>query len=50
MAQGVECLTHDFGSGHDLGVVGSSPMSGSTPSWVSDGDCLPLPLLLPASK
>lgn len=29
MAQSVECLTLDFGSGLDLRVVGSSPASGS---------------------
>ena len=28
-AQTVECLTLDFGSGRDPGVVGSSPVSGS---------------------
>ena len=27
VAQSVECPTLDFGSGHDLRVVGSSPMS-----------------------
>ena len=29
VAQSVECLTLDFGSGHDLMVVRSSPTSGS---------------------
>ena len=29
VAQLVECLTLDFGPGHDLRVVGSSPRSGS---------------------
>ena len=29
MAQSVKQLTLDFGSGHDLRVVRSSPMSGS---------------------
>ena len=28
MAQSVEWLTLDFSSGHDLGVMGSSPMLG----------------------
>ena len=32
MAQSVECLTLGLGSGHDLGVMGSSPMRGSTGS------------------
>jgi len=30
VAQLVKCPTLDFGSGHDLRVVRSSPMSGST--------------------
>ena len=29
VAQLVEPLTHDFGSGHDLGVLGSRPTLGS---------------------
>ena len=29
MAQSVECLTFDFGSGHDLRVMRSSPVLGS---------------------
>ena len=29
VAQGVDCPTLDFGSGHDLKVMGSSPASGS---------------------
>ena len=29
VAQSVKCWTLGFGSGHDLGVVGSSPTSGS---------------------
>jgi len=44
MAQPVKPLTLDFGSGHDLGVVRSSPMSGHVlgmdPAW----DFLSLPL------
>ena len=39
MAQLVEHLTLDFGSGHDPRVMGSSPMSGSMlsvePAWDS---------------
>ena len=30
MAQLVKCMNLDFGSTHDLRVVGSSPVSGST--------------------
>ena len=30
MAQGVECLTLSFGSGHDVVVVRSSPASASS--------------------
>ena len=36
VAQSVKCPTLDFGSGHDLTVMGSSPMSGSVlavPAW-----------------
>ena len=47
MAQWVEHLTLGFGSGHDLGVVGLSPVSGSVLSLQSAGESLPLPLLLP---
>ena len=39
--------TLDFGSGHDLSVVGSRPMLGSTLSGESSWDSLPLPLPLP---
>ena len=39
VAQSVKHLTLDFNSGHDLGVVGSSPMLGSmlgmAPAWDS---------------
>jgi len=35
VAQSVKCPTLDFGSGHDLGVTGLSPMSGSLLSWES---------------
>ena len=35
--------THDFSSGHDLGVVGLSPASGSA---LSGESFVPLPLLL----
>ena len=35
VAQSVECLTPDFGSGHDLGVMGLSPMLGSVFSMES---------------
>ena len=38
-AQSVECLTFDFGSGHDLMAVGSSlalgSMLGVDPAWAS---------------
>ena len=47
MAQLVKCPTFDIGSGHDLMVVGSSPVSGSTssvePAWDSLSPTLPLP-------
>ena len=36
VAQSVECMTLDLGSGHDLRVVGSSPVSGSTLSMDVD--------------
>ena len=35
VAQSVEHATLDFGSGHDLGVLGSSPMWGSVLSGES---------------
>ena len=41
----VKRLTFDFSSGHDLRVLGSSPMLGSPLS--GESVCLPLPLLLP---
>ena len=40
MAQSVELLTLHFNSGHDLRVVGSSPMSGSVLCEESAGDYL----------
>lgn len=43
-AQLVKCGTPDFGSGHDLGVVRSSPAFGSVLSWEFAWDSLPLPL------
>ena len=43
-AQLVECLTLDFGSGHDLRVVEWSPASGSTRFEILSL-LLPLPLL-----
>lgn len=45
MAQSVKHLALDFGSGHDLRVVGSSPVTGST-LWIML-KILSLPLLLP---
>ena len=44
MAQSVEHLTLDFGSGWDHGVMRSSPALGSVLSGESAGDSLPLPL------
>ena len=46
MAQLVECLTLDFGSGHDPRVMGSSPTLGSVLSVEPASDSLspPLPL------
>ena len=35
VAQWVDCVTLDLGSGHDLRVVGSGSASGSVPSGVS---------------
>ena len=46
-AQLVKCLTLDFGSGHDLRVLGLSPVLGSALSGDSARDSLPLPLPLP---
>ena len=51
MVSWLSCLTLDFGSGHDPGVVGSSPMSGTAlsvePAWDSFFPSFPLtpPLL-----
>ena len=47
MTQWVERQTLGFGLGHDLGVMGLSPMSGSTLSRESDGDSLSFPPTLP---
>ena len=44
MAQSVELLTLDLGSGHDPGVVGSSPVSGSALSVEPAYDFLSLSL------
>ena len=45
VAQSVECLTLDFGSGHDPRVLGSSPVSGSLlgaePTWDSSSPSVP---------
>ena len=46
MVQLVKCSTLDFGSGHDLGVMGSSLASGSVLSWESAGGSLSLSLFL----
>ena len=43
MAQSVKRPTLDFGSGRDLRVVGSSPMSGSMLSKESAGNSFPVP-------
>ena len=48
MAQAIKCLTLNFGSGHNLRVVGSSPKMGSTQSAVCLGFSLslcPFPIL-----
>ena len=51
MVQSVKCLTLDFGSGHDLTIVGLSPALGSAlsmePAWnsLSLSLSLSLPLL-----
>ena len=42
VAQSVKCPTLDFGSGHDLGIWGSSPTFGSGFSEGSAWDSLPL--------
>jgi len=47
VVQLVKHPTLGFGSGADLGVMGSSPMSGFALSVESAGDSLPLPLTLP---
>ena len=47
MAQLVEFLTLDFGSGHDPRAVGSSPMSGSALSREPAEDSLSPSLSLP---
>lgn len=39
--QQVECLSLDFGSGHDLKVKGSSPVSGSAQSMQPVWDSFP---------
>ena len=44
MAHLVECLTLDFGLGHDLKVIGLGPVSGSALS--TEPASLPLSLLL----
>ena len=53
MAQLVECLTFDFGSGHDPRVVGLSPVSGSVlsvePGWDSLSLSVSLSLCLSVS-
>ena len=45
VVQSVKHPTLGFGSGHDLRVLGWSPMLGSLLS--GESDCLPLSLLLP---
>ena len=45
VAQLVKCPTLDFGSGNDLRVLGSSPMSGTLLN--RESACLRLPLPLP---
>ena len=53
MAHSVEYLTPDFGSGHDLRVVGLSPVLGSAlgmePAWDSISLSLSLSLSLSVS-
>ena len=46
MAQSVEHWTLDFGSGHDLRVMGSSPVSGTVLSVASAWGSVSLPLPL----
>ena len=50
VAHSVECPTLDFGSGHGLRVIGSSPVLGSAfdmePAWDSLSPSFPLPLPL----
>ena len=48
-AQSVEQLTHDFSSGHDPWVLGSSPASGPMLSVEPAWDSPSLPLSLPCS-
>ena len=52
VAQSVKCPTLDVGSGHDLMVVGLSPMWGSALSWESawDSVCLSLYPSVPPLK
>ena len=51
MAHSVEHLTSDFGSGHEIMVMGLGPMSGSAlsmePAWDSLSPSFSLPLPLP---
>lgn len=47
MAPSVKRPTLDFGSGHGLEIVRSSPMSGAVFTVESAWDSLPLPLPLP---
>ena len=48
VAQSVECLILDFGSGHDPRIVGSSPDLGSVLSMEPTWDSLFLSAPLPA--
>ena len=52
MAQSVKHLTLDFGSGHDVGVEGSSPAQCSMGSLLEDSPSLPLtaPFMLALSQ
>ena len=47
MAQSIKHLTLDFGSGHDLKVMRSSPMSGSALGGGGPLENLSFPLPLP---
>ena len=47
VTQPIERLTLDFGSGHDLRVMGSSPALDSSVSGEPAWDALPLPLPVP---